>query len=131
MHPAYTIVYYALRGNNSGILNSQFSKYGCLVTDMSEIEKYTTKNIDEDVTMLLTAEVLEIIDSLHAVDIIPANIKADNIFLMKKLCYHVTHRTLQSIDFGAPIDMKLLKKGQLFSCVQNDKSLNSVEMREG
>ncbi|KAL9878023.1 bub1-related kinase isoform 1-T2 [Glossina fuscipes fuscipes] len=131
MYPAYMAIDYALIGNNSSILISDFSQYGSLIAVCNKIKKSTTKNMDEYVVMLLATELLEIIDHLHAANIIHADIKADNILLMNKLCYPVTHRMLQLIDFGVSIDMKLFKEGQTFSYVHNDKAFNCVEMREG
>lgn len=73
---------YALIGNNSSVLISQFSQYGSLIAVCNKIKKYTTKNMDEYIVMLLATELLEIIDHLHAANIIHADIKADNFLLM-------------------------------------------------
>lgn len=75
---------HALIGNNSSILISQFSPYGSLITVCNKIKKHTMKNVDEYVVMLMANELLEIIDHLHAVSIIHADIKADNFLLMNK-----------------------------------------------
>uniref|UniRef100_A0A1A9W234 BUB1 N-terminal domain-containing protein n=1 Tax=Glossina brevipalpis TaxID=37001 RepID=A0A1A9W234_9MUSC len=85
MHPAYMSVDYALIGNNSSILISEFSQYGSLITVCNKIKKSTTKNIDEYVVMLLATELLDIIDHLHAANIIHADIKADNFLLMNTI----------------------------------------------
>lgn len=42
------------------------------------------KNVDEYVVLLLASELLEIMDHLHAVNIIHADVKADNFLLMNK-----------------------------------------------
>lgn len=42
------------------------------------------KNLDEYVVMVMTCELLEIIDHLHSVSVIHADIKADNFLLMRK-----------------------------------------------
>ncbi|XP_067635526.1 uncharacterized protein [Eurosta solidaginis] len=122
---------YALIGNNASILISPFSVHGSLITVCNKIKKYTSKNVDEYVIMLLTCELLSIIDHLHAIDIIHADIKADNFILMNKLEYPTTQYALQLIDFGVSIDMKLFKPGQTFNYVHNDNAFKCVEMREG
>lgn len=75
---------YALIGNNSSILISNFSPYGSLITVCNKIKKHTLKNVDEYVVMLMACELLEIMDHLHAVNIIHADVKADNFLLMNK-----------------------------------------------
>lgn len=75
---------HALIGNNSSILISRFSQYGSLISVCNKIKKYTMKNVDEYVVMLFASELLEIMDHLHAANIIHADIKADNFLLMNK-----------------------------------------------
>ncbi|KAI8124188.1 Mitotic checkpoint serine/threonine-protein kinase BUB1 [Lucilia cuprina] len=130
MLTAYMSVDYALIGNNSSILISNFSNYGSLITVCNKIKKHTMKNVDEYVVMLLASELLEIMDHLHAVNIIHADVKADNFLLMNKLSYPPTQRCLQLIDFGVSIDMKLFKQGQTFSFIHNDNAFKCPEMRE-
>ncbi|XP_075155017.1 bub1-related kinase [Haematobia irritans] len=130
MLPAYMSVDYALIGNNSSILISTFSQYGSLISVCNKIKKYTMKNVDEYVVMVMVNELLEIIDHLHAVSLIHADIKADNFLLMKHLKYPSRERSLQLIDFGVSIDMKQFKPNQTFSYIHNDNSFKCVEMRE-
>lgn len=75
---------YALIGNNCSVLISQYSPYGSLITVCNKIKKHTCKNVDEYVVMVMACELLEIMDHLHAVSIIHADIKADNFLLMNK-----------------------------------------------
>lgn len=75
---------HALIGNNSSILISNFSQFGSLISVCNKIKKHTMKNVDEYVVMLMACELLEIMDHLHAVNIIHADIKADNILLFNK-----------------------------------------------
>lgn len=75
---------YALIGNNSSILVSAFSPYGSLIAVCNKIKKITMKNVDEYVVMVMTCELLEIMDHLHSVSVIHADIKADNFLLMRK-----------------------------------------------
>ena len=81
---AYMHVDYALIGNNCSVLVSPFSPYGSIIAVCNKIKKHTNRNVDEYVVMLLTCELLEIIDHLHALEIIHADIKADNFLVIQK-----------------------------------------------
>ncbi|XP_018794567.1 PREDICTED: uncharacterized protein LOC108972441 [Bactrocera latifrons] len=128
---AFMSIDYALIGNNASILISPFSVHGSLITVCNKVKKHTLRNVDEYVVMILTCELLSIIDHLHAINIIHADIKADNFILMKNLDYNSTQYALQLIDFGVSIDMKLFKSGQTFNYVHNENAFKCVEMREG
>ncbi|XP_004524951.1 uncharacterized protein LOC101463054 [Ceratitis capitata] len=131
MVSAFMSIDYALIGNNASILISRFSVHGSLITVCNKVKKHTLRNVDEYVVMLLTCQLLSIIDHLHAVNIIHADIKADNFILMEKLDYNSTQYAVQLIDFGVSIDMKLFKSGQKFNYVHNENAFKCVEMREG
>ncbi|XP_037934527.1 uncharacterized protein LOC119668921 [Teleopsis dalmanni] len=127
---AYMKIEFSLIGNNSSVLVSKFSDYGSLINVCNKVKKSTMKNVDEYVVMYLTCELLEIMDHLHAANIIHADIKPDNILLMNKLTYPAKQCCLQLIDFGVSIDMQLFKPGQTFSYVHNNNAFNCVEMRD-
>lgn len=74
---------YALVGNNSSVYISELSDYGSLITVCNKYKKHTSKNMDEHVVMHLCCQLLDIVDHLHALDIIHADIKADNFLLMR------------------------------------------------
>lgn len=128
---AFMGIDYALIGNNASILISPFSAHGSLITVCNKVKKHTLKNVDEYVVMWLACELLSIIDHLHAVNIIHADIKADNFILMKNLDYNSSQYAIQLIDFGVSIDMKLFKPSQTFNYVHNENAFKCVEMREG
>ncbi|XP_037934804.1 mitotic checkpoint serine/threonine-protein kinase BUB1-like [Teleopsis dalmanni] len=127
---AYMKIDFSLIGNNSSVLVSKFSDHGSLINVCNKVKKATMKNVDEYVVMYLTCELLEIMDHLHAANIIHADIKPDNILLMNKLTYPAKQCCLQLIDFGVSIDMQLFKPGQTFSYVHNNNAFNCVEMRD-
>jgi len=74
---------YALVGNNSSIYVSELSEYGSLINVCNKFKKHVNKNMDEYVVMHLCCQLLDIVDHLHAMGIIHADIKADNFLLMK------------------------------------------------
>lgn len=122
---------YALIGINASIFASEFSKFGTLIDVCNKIKKTTNRNMDEAIVMLITSQILDIIDHLHGSQIIHADIKPDNFLLMSKLDYFSSKLSIQLIDFGVAIDMKLIEtmqSGVEFKLVFEDSPC--IEMRE-
>lgn len=80
--PGLMSVDYAIVGNNASVLVSQFSRFGNILDVANLIKRVTTKNIDEFIAMIITTQILSIIDHLHSCMIIHADIKPDNFLLM-------------------------------------------------
>lgn len=109
----------ALIGNNASILVSDFSRHGTLIDVCNRYRANTGRNVDEYVVMLITSQILSIIDHLHAMKIIHADIKPDNFLLMQQLEYGMKCPAVQLIDFGISIDMELLPEGVTFGLVSD------------
>ena len=107
----------ALIGNNASILSSSFARYGSLIEVCNTVKKVTNKNVDEYVVMILTTQLISIIDHLHACKIIHADIKPDNFVLMRKMGYMTRVPSIQLIDFGVAIDMDWFEEGDHFTSV--------------
>lgn len=73
---------YAIIGNNASIFVSPFSRYGNLLDVCNTIHQVTNRNVDEFIAMILSAQMLSIVDHLHSCQIIHADIKPDNFLLM-------------------------------------------------
>ncbi|XP_055383397.1 uncharacterized protein LOC129613385 [Condylostylus longicornis] len=131
MLPAFMNIEYALIGNNASIYVSQLSPYGSLIAVCNTYKRKTNKNLDEYVVMILTDQILQIIDHLHALKIIHADIKPDNFLLMTKLSYPKNELAVQLIDFGVSIDMELFPKKQTFMYTHEKDDFKCIEMREG
>ncbi|EDW08405.1 uncharacterized protein LOC6578560 [Drosophila mojavensis] len=131
MLPAYMNIDYALVGNNSSVYISEFSEYGSLITVCNKFKKHTNKNMDEYVVMHLCCQLLDIVDHLHAIGIIHADIKADNFLLMRPLSAEANELSVQLIDFGVAIDTKLFAPNQTFDYVHNEEAFKCIEMRTG
>ncbi|KAH8372739.1 hypothetical protein KR009_004288 [Drosophila setifemur] len=129
MISAYAHIEYALVGNNSSIYISEFSEYGSLIGVCNKVKCNTNKNLDEYVVMHLSCQMLDIVDHLHAMGIIHADIKPDNFLLMRPLCAHPNDVSLQLIDFGVSIDTKLFPPNQTFNYVHHDELFKCIEMR--
>ncbi|KAH8277711.1 hypothetical protein KR018_003981 [Drosophila ironensis] len=131
MIPAYAHIDYALVGNNSSIYISEFSDYGSLIEVCNKVRSVTNKNLDEYVVMHMSCQMLDIVDHLHAMGIIHADIKPDNFLIMRPLCAHPNELSLQLIDFGVAIDTKFFPPNQTFKYVHHDELFKCVEMRTG
>ncbi|EDW58751.2 uncharacterized protein BubR1 [Drosophila virilis] len=129
MIPAYMNIDYALVGNNSSVYISELSDYGSLITVCNKYKKHTSKNMDEHVVMHLCCQLLDIVDHLHALEIIHADIKADNFLLMRPLSVQANELSVQLIDFGVAIDTKLFPPNQTFDYVHNEDAFKCIEMR--
>ncbi|KAH8241979.1 hypothetical protein KR026_001316 [Drosophila bipectinata] len=129
MMSAYAHIDYALVGNNSSVYVSDFSEYGSLIGVCNKVKNVTNKNLDEYVVMHMSCQLLDIVDHLHAMDIIHADIKPDNFLLMRPLCSNPNEVSLQLIDFGVAIDTRLFHPNQTFNYVHHDELFKCVEMR--
>ncbi|XP_039226490.1 uncharacterized protein LOC6529090 [Drosophila yakuba] len=129
MIPSYAHIDYSLVGNNSSVYISEFSDYGSLIGVCNKVKSITNRNLDEYVVMHLSCQMLDIVDHLHALGIIHADIKPDNFLLMKPICADPNEVSLQLIDFGVSIDMKLFPDNQTFNYVHHDDLFKCIEMR--
>lgn len=69
--------------NNASLLVSELSPYGSILDVCNKIKAKSTKNCPPSVVMILAAQMLSIVDHLHACSIIHADIKPDNWLLMR------------------------------------------------
>lgn len=89
------------------------------------------KNLNEKVVMVLTAQILTIIDALHACQIIHADIKPDNFMLMGPINENnYDHPVIKLIDFGQAIDMKLFPSNVEFTSSLATEGFTCSEMLE-
>ncbi|XP_044571563.1 uncharacterized protein LOC6496664 isoform X2 [Drosophila ananassae] len=129
MMSAYAHIDYALVGNNSSVYVSDYAEYGSLIGVCNKVKNATNKNLDEYVVMHMSCQLLDIIDHLHAIDIIHADIKPDNFLLMRPLGSNPNEVSLQLIDFGVAIDTRLFHANQTFNYVHHDEMFKCIEMR--
>lgn len=123
--------------NTGHILVSQQQHLGTLldmINLMKEMDKKISIELAEPLAIYLIAELLGLVEYLHSVDIVHADIKPDNFlvrFIPSRSNLH-TNPCLQLIDFGKSLDLRLLPENTVFDEVlcENDL-LKCVEMREG
>lgn len=92
MGPAFMNIEYAIVANNASVFVTQFSPFGTIIDICNKYKNIYRKNLDEYVVMVLTSQLLSIIDHMHGCKIIHGDIKPDNFLLMTKLVYTVTFK---------------------------------------
>ncbi|XP_077258872.1 uncharacterized protein LOC143895515 [Temnothorax americanus] len=116
--------------NNGSVLVSEFSKFGTLLSVTNQIKIATGKPLMETLTIFFTIEMLQIVEYLHKCQIIHGDIKPDNFLLMRPPTQDV-RPTIQLIDFGCSIDMKLLPENTTFTQVIKTEDFTCIEMQTG
>ena len=114
--------------DDGSVIVSQHQKYGTLL-DMINITSVADKAIAEPLAVHLTAEILGLVDILHSMDFIHADLKPDN-FMVREIPGPTTANAIQIIDFGKTIDLKTIPAETVFDDVVETSGLKSVEMRE-
>ncbi|XP_059620134.1 uncharacterized protein LOC132264084 [Phlebotomus argentipes] len=127
---AFVDVEFAMIGNNASILALPLCRYGTLLNVCNFHKKTTDKCLHEFIVIMLTTQMLSIIDYLHACNIIHADIKPDNFMLTSKLNYDSPYSALKLIDFGQSIDMKLFPENTTFKYVVKTEGFTCTEMLE-
>ncbi|GAB1864553.1 Mitotic checkpoint serine/threonine-protein kinase BUB1 [Camponotus japonicus] len=116
--------------NNGSVLVSEYSKFGTLLAVTNQIKIATGKPLMETVAIFFTIEMLQIVEYLHNCQIIHGDIKPDN-FLLMRLPTQDVRPTIQLIDFGCSIDMKLLPENTTFTQVIKTEDFTCIEMQTG
>lgn len=84
MIPAFMTIDNAIIARNYSIFVTQYSPYGSIIDVCNKHKNAANKHIDEYIVMVLTTQLLSIIDHLHGCRIIHADVKPDNFLLMSK-----------------------------------------------
>jgi len=114
--------------DDGSVIVSELQKYGTLL-DMINITNTADKDVVEPLAVHLTAEILGLVEILHSMDFIHADLKPDN-FMIKDLPGPTTTSAIQIIDFGKTIDLKTIPAETVFDDVVETSGLKTVEMRE-
>ena len=112
---------------DGSIIVSKLNKFGT-VLDMINATNSADKTIVEPLAVLVTIELLGLVEILHSLNIIHGDLKPDNLMLTdfpKDLS-----RFIQLIDFGKAIDLNCFPSDALFDEFVKTSGLITVEMRE-
>jgi len=90
---------------DGSVMNTQHQRMGTLL-DLVNLTKNADKIIIEPIAIYLTAELLGLLEILHSMKIVHADIKPDN-FLLNHTPSTREESSLQLIDFGKAIDLEL------------------------
>lgn len=119
---------YFLLGDQASILTSEFMPCGSLLDVANTVKQKSGKAIKENVCIHFCIEMLKVVQAMHEVQIIHADLKPDN-FLVQ---IHPTESIkLQLIDFGCSIDMTLFKPDAHFTYKVTTENFVCCEMLEG
>ena len=114
--------------DDGSVIVSDLQKYGTLL-DMINITTNADKDVVEPLAVHLMAEILGLVEILHSMDFIHADLKPDN-FMVRDLPGFSTTGAIQIIDFGKTIDLKTIPSETVFDDIVETSGLKSVEMRE-
>jgi len=128
--------------SDGGIFVSYHQKLGTLLDIVNISKSHVQKSGIEPMAMYFTIEMLSMIEALHGADILHADLKADN-FLLQNIptlnqsatssqeMFCNKQLSLQLIDFGKSIDLRLFPKNISFSQVVKTDGIMNIQMREG
>ncbi|KAF2362561.1 Protein kinase domain [Trinorchestia longiramus] len=127
--------------NNGSVLATQYHKHGTL---LDLLNKYKIKGLSvaEGIVIYFMIEILLILENVHSVGIIHADIKPDNFILtnVPALDFSATSceemfvncpSSLKLIDFGRSIDLQLLPEGTTFTRKVTTEGFTCCEMKDG
>uniref|UniRef100_A0AAG5CUH3 Mitotic checkpoint serine/threonine-protein kinase BUB1 n=1 Tax=Anopheles atroparvus TaxID=41427 RepID=A0AAG5CUH3_ANOAO len=129
--PGFMSIDHAFVGNNASIFVSTYSRYGNILDVCNLVNKVTNRHVDEFIAMIISAQILSIVDHLHSCQIIHADIKPDNFLFMSPINLDAKLPCVQLIDFGESIDMQLFERDVTFHRVITTDGFTCIEMREG
>jgi checkpoint serine/threonine-protein kinase len=84
MMAAFINIEMSVIGNNCSVFATELSTQGSIIDVCNRHRNASNKNVGEYVVMVLTTQLLSIIDHLHGCKIIHRDIKPDNFVLMSK-----------------------------------------------
>uniref|UniRef100_A0A182M815 Mitotic checkpoint serine/threonine-protein kinase BUB1 n=1 Tax=Anopheles culicifacies TaxID=139723 RepID=A0A182M815_9DIPT len=128
--PGFMTIDYAIIGNNASTFVSSYSRYGNILDVCNLVNRVTNRNVDEFIAMIVTTQILSIVDHLHSCQIIHADIKPDNFLFMGPIELGSKLPCIQLIDFGVSIDMKRFPEDVKFKKVITTENFTCIEMLE-
>ncbi|XP_034017811.1 mitotic checkpoint serine/threonine-protein kinase BUB1 [Thalassophryne amazonica] len=123
--------------NNGSVLLTDLHNYGTLLNAVNLYKNLSDKVMPQPLVMYFTACILHMVELLHSVNIIHADVKPDNIMLGERF---LENRCLDPgdldhglvlIDLGQSIDMELFPRGTAFTTRCLTSGFQCTEMLSG
>jgi len=114
--------------DDGSVIVSEHQKFGTLL-DMINITSTAEKDITEPLAIHVLIEILGLVELLHTMDFVHADIKPDNIMISEIPGPSVVN-SIQIIDFGKTLDLRAFPSEVVFDDIVETSGLNCVEMRE-
>lgn len=119
---------FLFKGDQCSVLVSDYMPYGSLLDIANLFKQKAGRTMRESLCIYFCIEMLKVVQAMHQVKIIHADIKPDN-FLAYLLPNNMIG--LQLIDFGCSIDMSLFPPNATFTSKVTTEDFVCCEMRDG
>ncbi|XP_034534460.1 mitotic checkpoint serine/threonine-protein kinase BUB1 isoform X2 [Notolabrus celidotus] len=141
LQPDVRHLYSSLRSahlfTNGSVLLGELHNYGTLLNAVNIYKTLSDKVMPQPLVMFFTACILNMVERLHGINVIHADIKPDNFLLgerfLENKCFqseNVDHG-LALIDLGQSIDMELFPQGTAFTSRCLTSGFQCTEMQSG
>uniref|UniRef100_A0A8D3AAA0 Protein kinase domain-containing protein n=3 Tax=Scophthalmus maximus TaxID=52904 RepID=A0A8D3AAA0_SCOMX len=133
----YSSIHAAHLFHNGSVLLGELHNYGTLLNAVNTYKGLSDKLMPQPLVMYFTVCILHMVEQLHAVHVVHADIKPDNFLLgerfLENRCFdpeNVDHG-LVLIDLGQSIDMELFPEGTAFTAKCLTSGFQCTEMLSG
>ncbi|KAF7669566.1 hypothetical protein LDENG_00173800 [Lucifuga dentata] len=133
----YSNIHSAHFFHNGSVLLGELHNYGTLLNAVNLYKNLSDKVMPQPLVMYFTVCILHMVEQLHAIHIIHADIKPDNFLLgesfLENKCFEPesAEHGLALIDFGQSIDMELFPEGTIFTAKCLTSGFQCTEMLSG
>ncbi|KAM7368280.1 hypothetical protein PAMP_014515 [Pampus punctatissimus] len=123
--------------NNGSVMLGELHSYGTLLNAVNMYKTLSDKVMPQPLVMYFTMCILHMVEQLHSVHIIHADIKPDNFLLgerfLENKCFELENMDhgLNLIDLGQSIDMELFPEGTAFTAKCLTSGFQCTEMLSG
>uniref|UniRef100_A0A3Q3EBT3 Protein kinase domain-containing protein n=1 Tax=Labrus bergylta TaxID=56723 RepID=A0A3Q3EBT3_9LABR len=123
--------------NNGSVLIGEIHNYGTLLNAVNIFKTLSDKVMPQPLVIYFTVCILRMVETLHGVRIIHADVKPDNFLLgerfLENKCFEAENvdHGLALVDLGQSIDMELFPQGTAFTSRCLTSGFQCTEMLSG